>query len=125
MKEIFEALEPWGFVAEDDRDRFPVIELGTFGETGAWSLVALSQGSHPQHGHAAANNVFFFFAGEGYVILGEKMEKIFFSRGTRMEVPAGTLHGFEVEQAGGFLVWQSTPITDPATGGRDVFYPKD
>lgn len=125
MEEMWAVLAQFGFIAEDHNDRFLVVELGEFPGCGTLSLVHLSVGEHPQHGHTKATNTFNFYAGEGEVILGAEQKRVPFSRGTQVSVPAGELHGFSVREKGGFLVSQTSPVTNPVTGERDVFYPDE
>ncbi len=111
------------FVSEGPCDSFPVIELGPFEGSGeTYSLVYLSPGEYPQHIHDNSDARFLFHSGEGVVILGSDKKEVPFREGTVVDAPHGTAHGFRVTKAGIFVAWQSSPITNLATGDRDVRY---
>ncbi len=111
------------FLASTSCDEFPVFELGRYGEPhGAYSLVYLKKGSFPQHIHDESHAKFYFVSGTGHVVFGTSQEKIPFKRDAFVDVPAGTPHGFEVEEEGCFIAWQSKPITDLKTLKRDTRY---
>jgi len=111
------------FLASTSCDEFPVIEMGQYGnEHGAYSLVYLKKGVFPQHIHDKSHAKFYFVSGKGFVTVGSNEEKVPFKKNYFVNVPAGTAHGFIVEEEGCFMVWQSRPITDPITHKRDVHY---
>ena len=120
---MVELLRSKFFVAEGEHDEFPVIELGPFEGSGeTYSLVYLEPGIYPQHIHDDSDAKFLFHSGEGMAIIGQEKREVPFRAGSVIEVPQGIPHGFNVVKEGIFVAWQSKPITDLATGKRDVHY---
>lgn len=111
------------FIAQDEREFFPIIELGPYNETDStYSLVYLSVGNHPQHIHDDSDAEFYFHSGKGVIIVGTEKKEIPFSTGTVFKVSRKIPHGFRVEKEGIFMAWQSKAITNPNNGNRDVRY---
>lgn len=72
------------------------LELGVFNNE-AFSLVLFDKGSlRPPHIHDTSSAKFYFLEGKGFVLMDDK--KIPYEKGVYVEVPAGSAHGFDVEE---------------------------
>lgn len=102
---------------------FAAIQLGPFDkkmeqDIAAASLVLLEVGGeHPQHKHEKSDATFHFVSGKGNVILGATQIKVPYSAGVILEVPRGTLHGFEPLEDGVMLAVQRG---EPIINGLEV-----
>jgi len=106
---------------------FAVIQLGPFKgselDIAAASIVLLEVGGeHPQHKHEKSDATFHFVCGKGNVILGENQERVPYTKGTIIEVPRGTLHGFEPEESGVMLATQKGEPIISEHGIMDIEY---
>jgi len=106
---------------------FTVIQLGPFKggqkDIAAASLVLLEVGGeHPQHKHGRSDATLHFLSGKGYVILGEAKEKVPYCEGSIIEVPRGTLHGFEATENGVMLSTQKGEPIIGEHGEMDIEY---
>lgn len=129
--EGFEKFAPFlgdrSLVVNTPCEGFTVIQLGPFKGNGnhiaAASLVLLEiGGEHPQHKHGKSDATLHFVSGKGYVILGENQEKTPYRPGTIIEVPRGTLHGFEAEENGVMLATQKGDPIIAENGEMDIEY---
>ncbi len=106
---------------------FAVIQLGPFAggeeDIAAASLVLLEVGGeHPQHKHEHSDATFHFVSGTGNVVLGEDQVKVPYVPGTVLEVPRGTLHGFEPFESGVMLATQKGEPIIAEDGTMDIEY---
>lgn len=72
------------------------------------------------HIHDKASAIFIFLTGRGKLLLDGKAHP--YNPGQKFAVPAGVLHGFELDEETIFLSIQSHPIQDRETGEIDIRY---
>lgn len=109
---------------------FTVIQLGPFvweregkEEVFGAALVLLEPGGeHPQHKHEKSSATLHFMSGKGDVILGDNQLRVPYEQGTVIDVPKGTLHGFDVREAGVLLSTQTGESILGRNGELDIKY---
>lgn len=127
FQEFAPHLAPRSIAIETPCEGFAVIQLGPFKgsdtDIAAASLVLLKVGGeHPQHKHEKLDATFHFVNGRGNVILGENQERIPYFPGNVLEVPRGTLHGFEPLESGVMLATQKGEPIIAEDGTMDIKY---
>jgi len=75
------------------------------------------------HYHKKSSAIIYIILGSGVLHLGETC--LPYKAGTRVKIPAGTLHGFNTTTRTLFLSIQSPPILNAVTGYLDLYYEKD
>lgn len=83
------------------------------------SLVVARHGSYPQHTHRASDALFVVIDGHAVVLSGDlRFDAV---AGTRIKVPRGTPHGFEIREGDvfKFVSIQHPPIRNHRTGEED------
>jgi mannose-6-phosphate isomerase-like protein (cupin superfamily) len=103
----------------DDDEKFGIFRVPTI--SGCIEFVKLYKAIHYKpHIHDKASAKFIFLTGKGTMILDDKSFP--FQEGSIYEAPAGTKHGFILEEETVFLSIQSNPIQDRSTGEIDIRY---
>jgi quercetin dioxygenase-like cupin family protein len=103
----------------DDEEAFGIFRIPT--STGCLELVKLyPEIPYKPHIHDHCSARFIFLSGAGRLILDGQAYP--YSKGSVYDVPAGVLHGFEIQEDTIFLSVQSNPIQDRSTGHIDIRY---
>ncbi len=111
-------------IITDQAERFDLFQGGIF-ETVAGQeqveLVRLEPNTkYVPHYHQKSSAVIYIIAGTGELLLNET--GVHYQAGKRIEISAGTWHGFNTERETVFLSIQSPSILDPLTGIADIHY---
>jgi quercetin dioxygenase-like cupin family protein len=81
------------------------------------------QAKYQAHYHKKSVAIIYIVSGSGLFQLGNK--RLPYKAGKRIEIPAGTPHGFNTDTRTLFLSIQSPPILNPDSKHIDIYYEKN
>lgn len=117
---VFLQLLPHEHVVTETGETVELFRLGTY-EDGVFELACFMRQRYEPHVHDGVDSVIHVLCGSGTILLDNSARR--YRSGDVFEVPAGMLHGFEVDEHTILFTRLSGPIKDPVTSVFDLRYP--